>query len=571
MDTDGKTHGHRQRIANIDPQNSLTTEIESAWKLRESDPTTALETVRLLQARVTPGSLEDAQALIVEAGCLWRNFSFAEMMARLAKAFEILKNENDYLWIARLQGRISVGLTSAGDMAGAYKHLNLQLNAASSVQDGPQKNEELFTVYHNMGRHFFVREDYQRADKCYQRCYHYLQHDDITHVLLRQNHAETIARLGNLALSASEIDKALALAAQHPPHRSVVYALGVKAWILTEQKKTLEAENTLLHAIEYAIDNGIPDAQLRMKLATLHLNQQQHNEALEDLRPVEEIIRESGDKHDRVNYHKLMSQVLEARQDYQASLTHFKIYHQEQQDINSSKASSRAQAENLIDTLEDIRRKSTQLKRENLTLKNTVNRYKSLHEEARELSERDPLTGLYNRRALEDIAENIIELTTSTGSSVVVAVIDLDHFKRINDTYGHRTGDQVLVQFTKLIVATFRSADCIFRYGGEEFVLVLPHTSEANARDALYRLRKTVSEHDWVQPDSHLAVTFSAGISSTSKHDTFQSLFHKADSALYAAKAMGRDRIWASGDSIDLSDGVIVPDIDLANLDKAIT
>ncbi len=555
-------------MVNIDPENNRAAEIETAWQLRESEPATALETVSRLRTHVASGSLDEAKILIVEAACLWRSFNFTDMMDRLVAAFEILKNNKDYLWIARLQGRISVGLTSAGDMAGAYKHLHLQLTAASACRNSPSKNAELFTVFHNMGRHFFVREDYKRADQCYQRCYQYLQHDDITNILLKQNHAETIARLGKLSTAANELEEALALAKHYPPNRSVVYALGVKAWILVQQKKTEEAKSTLLHAIEYATNNGIPDAQLRMKLASLHLSQQQHNKALEDLQPVEELINKRGDKHDRANYHKLMSQVFEAKQYYQASLVHFKKYHQEQQDIHSSEASSRAQAENLIDKLEGIRRKSTKLKRENLALKDTVNRYKSLHKEARELSERDPLTGLYNRRVLEKIADNIIKLTASKTASVVVAVVDLDHFKRINDTFGHHIGDQVLVQFSKLIVATFRTADCIARYGGEEFVLVLPYSSERNAKEALYRLRDSVIRFDWDDLENGLVVTFSAGIASTSEHQTFQPLFQKADSALYIAKAMGRDRICVDGGAIDYSDTAIVPDIDLADLDK---
>lgn len=142
-------------MVHIDPENSRATEIESAWQLRESDPATAMATVTRLRVHVSPGSLDEAQVLIVEAACLWRNFNFTDMMDRLVKAFEILKNHKDYLWIARLQGRISVGLTSAGDMAGAYEHLHLQLTAASACRNGPPKNEELFTVFHNMGRHFF--------------------------------------------------------------------------------------------------------------------------------------------------------------------------------------------------------------------------------------------------------------------------------------------------------------------------------------------------------------------------------------------------------------------------------
>ncbi|MEM7255895.1 MAG: GGDEF domain-containing protein [Pseudomonadota bacterium] len=550
-------------------ENKNLADIETAWQLRESAPHTALRTINDIRIRVPNQSLNHARLLIVEAACHWRQFQFVDMMNRLFEAFELLKTSKDYLWLARLQGRISVGLTSIGDMAGAYRHLHLQLGAASRCSRGQPRDDELFTVFHNMGRHFFVREDYERADRCYQKCYDYLCDDDVTNVLLLQNHAETLARLGWLERASDELEKALTLSKQHPPNRSVVYALGVKAWILTAQKRTAEAENTLLSAVAYATKNNIPSAQLRMKLATLHLAQNKVNSAQGDLQPVDSIITDQGDKHDRAHYHDLMSQVLEASGDHEAALSHYKIFHRTEQEIRTSQTNTRFQAEKLIDRLETIRRQSTRLRRENLALKDTVNRYKSLHEKARELSERDSLTGLYNRRMLELKAENIIKLTANSSTSVAVAVIDLDHFKRINDTFGHHIGDQVLAAFASLITTTFRSADCIARYGGEEFVLVMPQANDENAKDALVRLRDLTTQYPWPTTDHGLTVTFSAGIATTNQAESFDTLFQKADKALYYAKAMGRNRICVDGEYIDFNESEFVPDIDLADLNDA--
>lgn len=548
-----------------DTDNNWVVTIESAWQLRESAPHTALKTVNQLRPLVPQQSSYYAQLLIVEAACHWRHFRFVDMMNRLIEAFELLKNGDEYLWMARLQGRFSVGLTSIGDMAGAYRHLHLQLNSASHCANGRQKSDELFTVFHNMGRHFFVRQDYQRADRCYQRCYNYLPEDDITQVLLRQNHAEALARLGKLEKAASEVEGALSLGQHQPANRSMVYAFGVKAWILIAQKREHDAEDTLRYAIDYAVKFNIPSAQLRMKLADLHLSQQQLSQATKDLAPVEKLIIKEGDKHDKASYHKLMSQVMEAMENYKESLLHHKIFHKVQQEILTSEKNTKLQAEELIDRLENIRRQSSLLKLENLALKDTVSRYKSLHEEARELSERDSLTGLYNRRMLESVADNIIKLTASSTASVAVIVVDLDFFKRINDNFGHQTGDRVLKEFAELISATFRAADCLARYGGEEFVLVMPHASAENAKEALHRLRNLVAQHPWHPHGREVKVTFSAGIATTSTHEKFNTLFQKADQALYYAKAMGRDKIFVDGQVPDLSANRLVPDVDLSN------
>ena len=150
---------------------------------------------------------------------------------------------------------------------------------------------------------------------------------------------------------------------------------------------------------------------------------------------------------------------------------------------------------------------------------------------------------------LESLGDDIIKLTGD--ASVTVAVIDLDHFKHINDSFGHQAGDQVLVEFAKLLTSTFRSADCIGRFGGEEFVLILPRATQKNAKEALHRLRESMQTHQWQLPSNEHRVTFSAGIAVSNDKESFESLFNKADTALYDAKAMGRNAIIVSGEQPD--------------------
>ena len=124
-----------------------------------------------------------------------------------------------------------------------------------------------------------------------------------------------------------------------------------------------------------------------------------------------------------------------------------------------------------------------------------------------------------------------------------VALIDLDWFKRINDAFGHPTGDEVLRTFAITMFANIRSVDRFGRYGGEEFLLVLPDMPEANAAQALDRLRTIVATLDWSAFSPGMTVTISAGIAMLRPDDSPDTFLGRADSALYAAKARGRNRI----------------------------
>jgi diguanylate cyclase len=168
---------------------------------------------------------------------------------------------------------------------------------------------------------------------------------------------------------------------------------------------------------------------------------------------------------------------------------------------------------------------------------------KEAYKRIEELAELDELTGSFNRRCIMRMLDEEIARSARSGSSCSIALIDLDHFKRVNDNYGHPTGDEVLRTFAITMFANIRSVDRFGRYGGEEFLLVLPDMPYEGAMQAMDRLRAIVADLDWSAFSPGLKVTLSAGVATLKPDETTDSFLARADSALYTAKAQGRNRI----------------------------
>jgi diguanylate cyclase (GGDEF)-like protein len=168
---------------------------------------------------------------------------------------------------------------------------------------------------------------------------------------------------------------------------------------------------------------------------------------------------------------------------------------------------------------------------------------KEAYKRIEELAELDELTGSFNRRCIMRMLDEEIARSARSGSSCSIALIDLDHFKRVNDSYGHPTGDEVLRTFAITMFANIRSVDRFGRYGGEEFLLLLPDMPNEGAVPAMDRLRAIVADLDWSAFSPGMKVTLSAGVATLKPDETTDSFLARADSALYTAKAQGRNRI----------------------------
>lgn len=168
---------------------------------------------------------------------------------------------------------------------------------------------------------------------------------------------------------------------------------------------------------------------------------------------------------------------------------------------------------------------------------------KELEAQLLELAQYDPLTKLYNRRTLEELLSSDIRSALNTQTPFSLCLIDIDYFKKINDTYGHSVGDEVLKRFSQLLQSSLRKHDYVGRYGGEEFILALPQTPLSEAKEFAQGLCDDIRSLNIIeQSDMELHITASIGVAALDQYsNTLEKLVLNADSAMYLAKSSGRD------------------------------
>ncbi|QSX37846.1 GGDEF domain-containing protein [Shewanella sedimentimangrovi] len=158
----------------------------------------------------------------------------------------------------------------------------------------------------------------------------------------------------------------------------------------------------------------------------------------------------------------------------------------------------------------------------------------------------DELTGVANRRAIQDSVSAELARCSRIGAAMTILLVDLDHFKRVNDTYGHHIGDLALKHCAEVMKASLRPFDMIGRLGGEEFVVFLGNTDSQDARVIAERIRAQIQSLPLQTPGREIALSVSIGVSTQHHNPTFESLYLEADQALYEAKSQGRNRVTLS-------------------------
>ncbi len=163
--------------------------------------------------------------------------------------------------------------------------------------------------------------------------------------------------------------------------------------------------------------------------------------------------------------------------------------------------------------------------------------------ETRQLLNEDALTGALNRRGLDQTLSREIARAQRGNNRLSLAMLDLDHFKKINDDYGHEAGDLMLMHFTGLIRSVMRKSDALVRYGGEEFTLILPETDARGAHFVLGRLQQVMARTPLNYEGKRINTTFSAGVATLKADENGHALLRRSDEAVYAAKNAGRNTI----------------------------
>ncbi|MCA9506675.1 MAG: GGDEF domain-containing protein, partial [Myxococcales bacterium] len=160
-----------------------------------------------------------------------------------------------------------------------------------------------------------------------------------------------------------------------------------------------------------------------------------------------------------------------------------------------------------------------------------------------EMVRHDPLTGVLNRKGLDEALQREIASARRRSSSLCIGLLDVDNFKRINDSHGHRVGDAALRHLADVIRDTLRPQDILGRFGGEEFIVILPNTSAEDAVIAMQRLQRALTNQYFLTAGERLLITFSAGVARLGPDEDAEAAIDRADKAMYRAKKAGRNRV----------------------------
>ena len=256
-----------------------------------------------------------------------------------------------------------------------------------------------------------------------------------------------------------------------------------------------------------------------------------------------EIGEQAGAKNLLVSLYELASAIAEQQGDHVEALRLYKRFHALRSELalNSAQQRARVLAVRLETERAQAEAAAERSHAQALRLANEelARRAEALGRDALE----DALTGLANRRRLDAYLSLCFERARRAGTPLCVALIDLDHFKQINDAFSHAVGDTVLRQLGGLLQAHCRSQDLAARWGGEEFLIALDDVGLAGARAICERLRQAVQAHDWAAIAPGLTVTASLGLCDVARHESLAAGLLQADTLLYQAKQAGRNRV----------------------------
>lgn len=212
-------------------------------------------------------------------------------------------------------------------------------------------------------------------------------------------------------------------------------------------------------------------------------------------------------------------------------------------DVSARKQLEQHLRERTTELEASVAARTAELERRNRDLITIMESLETTRTELDRLSREDPLTGLMNRREFAERFDSELRRAQRRISSTCVAMWDLDHFKRVNDAFGHTVGDDVLRRVAQVFKAHCRIDDLIARYGGEEFAMVLPETELKDALAICERIRAAIQAYPWSELHADLAVTMSAGVVPVLPQESMASALTRADALLYEAKRRGRNRI----------------------------
>lgn len=420
--------------------------------------------------------------------------------------------------------RIGVCFDRLGDPAQSEKFLLQSLGQARELNDHNQvlgALNNLMATTISAFYHFRQRDDTELANGSLQRARQYGRQS----VSLARRHADSY----RLAVTQGNLGEVLGLAGEYE-----------------------ESHRVLEETVQEARKHGYKAVELRSRhnIGEVLIQQGRFEEAIAVLDDALRELESADQETTRMRVHSALYRAHKAARRFEPALHHCEAYHA--LELQRAALQSHAQARLMVNRI-DVENALMDSERARLEAELQRLRSRELENEKRQLEARtaelqrdtleDQLTRLANRRRVDEELPRIVARSAESNAPLCVAVVDLDHFKLVNDEFGHAVGDAVLRSVAQIFRVKTRTRDLVARIGGEEFLFVFVDTSAQVARDVCERLRAAVEAHPWEQTAPGLKVTMSIGLASATVGDTPVTLTSRADAALYEAKRGGRNQL----------------------------
>jgi diguanylate cyclase (GGDEF)-like protein len=309
-----------------------------------------------------------------------------------------------------------------------------------------------------------------------------------------------------------------------------------------------QAEKTLTDAMllfnKYGRD--ISSIFVLVDLGQVYLQQNDLDRAEQELLHALEAATKMEMKNEQARCHQYLSEIFERQGRFDKALEYYKKFQGLRESISGEAALKELAALRVSHEIENAQRDAKIQRLQKEKLQNELAEHKRVHAILEELATRDPLTNLFNRRHFMSLAEREWNRAVRYQHPLSVLMLDVDHFKQINDEHGHAVGDRALTAFANVLRSTLRSTEIAGRYGGDEFVVLLPETELKNGLQVAKRICQTITEYPINSESGSLELTASIGVacaSSNTKTKSLSELLNHADRAMYAAKKEGRGQI----------------------------
>jgi diguanylate cyclase (GGDEF)-like protein len=368
---------------------------------------------------------------------------------------------------------------------------------------------------------------------------------------VRLNIAESLIKLGQHATAQEHLEKDIQNIRMHQELELESFALRTLATAQIGQGKHQVALVTLQNALaiaeqhEWLEERGLA----HLGLGKVYFEMGQAEKALMHLEAARTgLLHSSIENQLEVLQH--MVAVKETMGDDRLALTLYREWSQMERKYRETHAERHTKSLMLRFEMAQAQRQTQEVLSRNRDLEVAIAEKERLTAELERLSFQDSLTNLYNRRYLEQHFSELLAVSEAQGRKVALIVLDIDHFKRVNDQFSHLIGDRVLHQFAQILLQNLRPSDVCVRFGGEEFLVILSDAQFDSGKSIAERLRQNIQAHPWQRMHTHLEITTSIGLALSQSNETVEQLMARADQALYRAKQLGRNQVFIAPEKV---------------------